>query len=200
MIGSLCGSVAAKQPPLLLLEVAGVGYELEAPMSTFFKLPAVGESVRLHTHLAVRDDAIQLFAFATTAERRLFRELLKVSGVGARMALTVLSGISVDAFVATVQEGDAARLTGLPGVGKKIAARLVLEMRDRLDAGSPAMPGGATFAPVDGVAQDAVTEAHRALTALGYKPAEARRLLTGLPTEGTPSEELIRQALKRAMR
>lgn len=196
MIGRLRGTLVEKRPPVLILDVAGVGYELEAPMSTFFTLPAAGETVTLHTHLAVREDALLLFGFATQAEKNLFRDLIKISGVGAKMALTILSGAGVDEFVATVQEGDADKLTRLPGVGKKTAARLIVEMRDRLDEVPPRAAGPGT----GGTPADAVSEAHRALTALGYKPAEATRLLKDLEDPGADSESLIRQALKKAVR
>ena len=144
MIGRLRGILAEKKPPYLLLDVNGVGYELEAPMGTIFQLPEVGAEVTLHTHLAVRDDAHLLFAFATEAERTLFRTLIKVNGVGAKLALTILSGISADDFARCVQESDTASLVRLPGVGKKTAERLVVEMRDRLDDWQPApvLPGG----------------------------------------------------------
>lgn len=198
MIGRLKGILTEKQPPLLVLDVGGVGYEVEAPMSTFFSLPKLGETVTLLIHMVVREDALLLYGFATQAEKKLFRELIKISGVGAKMALTILSGSSVDDFTNTVVAGDADKLTGLPGVGKKTAARLIVEMRDRL--GSPDMlpPGVSTLG--EGGAGDPVSEAHHALTALGYKPPEATRLLKGLDTENTSSEELIRQALKRAVK
>lgn len=200
MIGRLQGRIAVKQPPTLILDVGGIGYELEAPMSTFFNLPATGETATLHTHLAVREDALLLYGFASLAERGLFRDLIKVSGVGAKLALTILSGISVNDFVATVNEGDSDKLTGLPGVGKKTAARLVVEMRDRLGTGA----GDGEPPAVDGTGpagdDDPVGEAHRALTALGYKPAEATRLLKDMPTGEHDSEVLIREALKRAVR
>lgn len=199
MIGRLEGRLLEKRPPWLVLDVGGVGYEVEAPMSTFYKLPAVGEPVVLRTHLVVREDAFSLFGFAHEAERSLFRELIKVSGVGPRLALTILSGISPDDFVATIQEGDADRLTGLPGVGKKTAARLMVDMRDRLgSAGATGMPMGGPSG--GGVPDDPAAEAHHALTSLGYKPAEATRLLRDCDTAGQSSEELIRQALKRAVR
>ncbi|HHQ41473.1 MAG TPA: Holliday junction branch migration protein RuvA, partial [Chromatiales bacterium] len=132
MIGRLRGVVAEKRPPFLLLEVGGVGYELEAPMSTFYRLPPVGGEAVLLTHLVVRDDAQQLFGFATAAERDLFRALIRVSGVGAKMALAILSGISAEAFARCVHEGDSAALVRLPGIGRKTAERLIVEMRDRI--------------------------------------------------------------------
>src|SRR5215470_14424003 len=134
MIGSLRGRIAAKTPPQLTVDVGGLGYELEAPMSTYFSLPAVGEEVHLLTHLVVREDAHILYAFATEAERRLFRSLIKVSGVGPKIALALLSGISVDAFAQCVQNEDVTTLTRIPGVGRKTAERLIVEMRDRLAA------------------------------------------------------------------
>lgn len=191
MIGMLEGTVAVKQPPWLLIEVNGVGYELEVPMSTFYELPAVGETVRLYTHLVVRDDAHLLFGFASEPERSLFRGLLKVNGVGSRVALAILSGISVDGFVRCVRDGDVTTLTRVPGIGKKTAERLVVEMRDRFAAGVPAgemnMPGAAAPVPRD--------EAFSALVALGYKPREASRMLEGAD-ETASSEDLIRRALQ----
>ena len=198
MIGSLHGVIAAKHPPRLLLEVGGVGYEVEAPMSTFYALPQVGDTVRLHTHLVVRDDAHQLFGFATEAERSLFRSLLKVTGVGARVALAILSGVSVEGFTRCVIDGDVAALTRVPGIGKKTAERLVVEMRDRVGteaqvlAGEVPLTAGATQTPRD--------EAQAALVALGYKPAEAARMLDAVKTEHNTSESLIREALKAVAR
>src|ERR1700751_813715 len=172
MIGSVRGRITAKMPPQLMVDVGGLGSELEAPMSTFFHLPAVGEEVRLLTHLVVREDAHVLYAFATEEERGLFRSLIKVSGVGPKIALALLSGISVPAFAECVQRRDIPALTRIPGVGRKTAERLIVEMRDRLSAppagsGAAALPAGAS----------AVSEAYGALVALGYRPAEATRLL-----------------------
>lgn len=197
MIGWLKGVVVEKQPPLLVLDVNGVGYEIEAPMSTFFSLPKTGEGATLLIHMVVREDAMLLYGFATQSEKKLFRELIKISGVGAKMALTILSGSSVNDFTATVMAGDADKLTGLPGVGKKTAARLIVEMRDRL--GSPDMLPQGVGLPENSVPGDAISEAHHALTALGYKPAEATRLLKDASSEDS-SEALIRQALKRAVK
>lgn len=200
MIGRLRGILAEKKPPYLLLDVNGVGYELEAPMGTIFQLPEVGTEVTLHTHLVVRDDAHLLFAFATETERTLFRTLIKVNGVGAKLALTILSGISADEFARCVHDGDTASLVRLPGVGKKTAERLIVEMKDRLDDWQPApvLPGaeGVATAP----AGDAVKDAISALVSLGYKPPEASRLISKLDTEGLDSEELIRGALKQAVK
>ena len=196
MIGSLDGRILHKSPPHLLLDVGGVGYELEAPMSTFYGLPAPGERVRLLTHLVVREDAHILYGFATGDERALFRALLKVSGVGPRIALALLSGMSADDFARCVRESNHAALTRVPGVGRKIAERLVIEMRDRLDAlaagGAAAGVGGAPVA-ADG---DAGSEAFNALVALGYKAAEATRMLKGVDSGST--EDRIRRALQGA--
>lgn len=202
MIGRLQGTVISKQPPALVLDVGGVGYELDAPMSTFFSLPQTGETTTLHTHLAVREDAMLLYGFASLAERSLFRDLIKVSGVGAKLALTILSGISVNDFIATVNDGDSGKLTGLPGVGKKTADRLIVEMRDRLGgSGSQTMvPSLAGDGAASAGASDPMGEAHNALAALGYKPAEATRLLKDLSPDEPDSEVLIREALKRAVR
>lgn len=191
MIGSVRGRILAKTPPQLLVEAAGLGYELEAPMSTFFHLPAVGEEVRLLTHLVVREDAHVLYAFGTEDERRLFRSLIKVSGVGPKIALALLSGISVEAFARYVQSEDVAALIKVPGIGRKTAERLVVEMRDRLEAGGAA----ASAVPV-GSSPEA--EAFGALVALGYKPAEATRLLKAAGPGTHSTEELIRRALKGA--
>jgi len=193
MIGSLHGRIASKTPPQLTVDVGGVGYELEAPLSTFFHLPPVGDEVRLLTHLVVREDAHVLYAFATEDERRLFRNLIRVSGVGPKIALALLSGISVAAFSECVQRGDIGALTRVPGVGRKTAERLIVEMRDRL-APPQAVAGASTAAPVT----SAESEAYDALVALGYRPAEAARLLKTV-TPGTHStEELIRRALQGA--
>jgi Holliday junction DNA helicase RuvA len=191
MIGRLRGVLIRKEPPALLVDVGGVGYELEAPMTTFYDLPAAGETVTLHTHLVVREDAHLLFGFAREAQRRLFRHLLKVNGVGPRVALAVLSGLSDQEFVHAVQHNDIARLTRVPGIGKKTAERLVIEMRDRL-AGE--LPGEASAAPA--ASGDPVSEAVTALIALGYKPNEAARMVRAVSSQDLATEEIIRQALK----
>lgn len=200
MIGRLRGILAEKRPPFLLLDVNGVGYELEAPMGTIFQLPEVGQEVTLHTHLTVREDAHLLFAFATEGERTLFRNLIKVNGVGAKLALTILSGISADEFARCVHDSDTASLVRLPGVGKKTAERLIVEMRDRLDDWQPApmLPTGGPAAAA--TAADEVKDAISALVALGYKPPEASRLISKLETEGMESEAIIRAALKQAVK
>ncbi|HFC53877.1 MAG TPA: Holliday junction branch migration protein RuvA [Gammaproteobacteria bacterium] len=199
MIGRLTGRIVEKQPPALLLEVNGVGYELEAPMSTFYRLPEPGQEVVLHTHLVVRDDAHLLFGFSTGAERHLFRALIRISGIGPKLALTILSGSSVEEFARAVEEGDSAGLVRLPGVGKKTAERLIVEMRDRLADHLPG--GGSASRPASVVpAGDARQDARSALEALGYRPQEASRLVDGVEGDGLSSEEIIRTALKRAMR
>jgi Holliday junction DNA helicase RuvA len=195
MIGSLRGRIASKSPPQLTLEVGGVGYEMEAPMSTFFHLPSIGQDVHLLTHLVVREDAHLLYAFATEDERRLFRGLLKVSGIGPKIALALLSGISVDAFVLCVKNQDVDALVRVPGIGRKTAERLLIEMRDRLAVTPPGQTTSATAVPASPEA-----EAYGALVALGYRPAEATRLLKGVGPGTHSTEELIRRALQSAAR
>lgn len=185
--------ILRKQPPHLLIDVHGVGYEVEAPMSTFYNLPEAGLEITLFTHLVVREDAHVLFAFGSEAERRFFRSLIRVNGVGPKLALTILSGISVEGFVRCVQENDTAALTRLPGIGKKTAERLVVEMRDRLD--DAAAPGAAS-----GVVAHPRDEALGALVSLGYKPQEATHMLQAIKEAGLSSEELIRRALQGALR
>jgi len=199
MIGFLRGKLIAKQPPQLVMDVGGVGYELDAPMSTFYTLPAVGSDLSLFTHLVVREDAHILFGFGSDRERRMFRELLKVSGVGPKLALGLLSGISVDSFLLCIEAGDADTLVKVPGVGRKTAERLIVEMRDRAKAFgeiSFAVAGGGMPAQVG--ANGAQAEAFGALVALGYKPVEITRLLKSVDASVTTTEELIRHALKAA--
>ena len=207
MIGSLAGVIGLKAPPHLLLEVGGVGYELEAPMSTFYGLPPVGERVRLLTHLVVREDAQILYGFATPEERALFRQLLKVSGVGPRIALAILSGVTVAVFAAAVRAQDTGTLIRIPGVGRKIAERLVVEMRDRLE-GAPYADGTPGDAIGGARAVGPAAEAYSALVALGYRPQEATALLKSVEAETASearggalgTEELIRRALQGAAR
>lgn len=201
MIGRLRGILLDKRPPWLLLEVGGVSYEVEAPMSTFYQLPAAGSEVVLHTHLAVREDAHLLYGFSSERERRLFRELLKVNGVGAKVALAILSGMSVDAFVACVQRDDSAALTRLPGIGKKTAERLMVEMRDRLvDWGAVATVAVAGV-PLDNASGSVAEEANAALVALGYKPADAARMVRAVDNAAELAvEEIIRRALQAVVR
>jgi len=197
LIGFLRGKLAAKHPPVLLLDVGGVGYEVEAPMSTFYGLPGVGADVMLHTHLVVREDAHILFGFGTERERSLFREVIKISGVGPRIALGILSGITVDEFHRCVEAQDAAALTRIPGIGRKTAERLIIEMRDRLKVlatGQPFEVRGTAGATATGPNPQA--EAFSALVALGYKPAEVTRLLQKIDPSVTTTEDLIRHALR----
>jgi holliday junction DNA helicase RuvA len=194
MIGSLRGTLTAKRPPWLMLEVGGVGYEVEAPMSTFYRLPDAGQPLSLLTHLVVREDAHVLFGFFTDAERALFRSLLKISNVGPRLALGVLSGMSVDGFYQCVRDKDLVSLTKIPGVGRKTAERLLIEMADRLPESlgqdAPALP---SRSPAEG-------EAQGALLALGYKPSEVVRMLKDLDGGRLSTEDMIREALKRVHR
>ena len=202
MIGRVRGILTDKQAPDILVDVHGVCYELQVPMSTVYQLPGLGENVVLHTHLVVREDAHLLFGFYSLQERQMFRSLIKVSGVGPKMALAILSGMAVDEFVRTVRINDIAGLTRMPGVGRKTAERLIVEMKDRLaewggdialaEDGAPSASGGASE-------QQLSQEAETALIALGYKPAEATRMIAQVlkaNPELTRSEELIRQALR----
>jgi len=202
MIGFLKGRIASKSAPQLTLDVGGIGYEVEAPMSTFMSLPAVGQEVRLITHLVVREDAHVLYGFATEEERRLFRSLLKVSGVGPKIALGLLSGMSAADFARSIRAQDLAALTRIPGVGRKTAERLVVEMRDRLGVVDTAVPDPPPGFAADGAAGTrAQAEAFEALVGyFGYKPAEATRLLKATGTGTHSTEELIRRALQGAAR
>ena len=194
MIGSLRGRLAGKQAPHIVLECNGVGYEIETPMSTFLDLPESGTEMFLYTHLLVREDAQILYGFATEDERALFRTLLKVNRVGAKMALGVLSAMTASDFRRCVEYEDSAMLSKVPGIGKKTAERLIMEMRDKVDkVGTPALPG-------EKVAVDANSrsEAFDALVALGYKANEVNKLLGTLDTDDKSAEDIIRQALKRA--
>ncbi|HEY8331673.1 MAG TPA: Holliday junction branch migration protein RuvA [Pseudomonas sp.] len=197
MIGRLRGTLAEKQPPHVLLEVGGVGYELEVPMSTLYRLPGVGEPLTLHTHLVVREDAHLLYGFAEKRERELFRELIRLNGVGPKLALALMSGLEVDELVRCVQTGDTKALTRVPGVGKKTAERLLVELKDRFQVwesmpGAPLVVEPARAASVSSAEADAVS----ALVALGFKPAEASRAVALVDEDGLSSEELIRRALK----
>ena len=197
MIGRVSGILLEKQAPELLIDVQGVGYEVLVSLTTFFNLPALGESVTLLTHFVVREDAQQLYGFGETRERELFRALVKISGVGPKMALAILSGMTADEFVACVQADNTAALVKLPGVGKKTAERLVIEMRDRLqdwDVVAQATPEQSTNNA------DAIQEAESALIALGYKPQEAARMVNAVVDDSASSQELIRMALKTLVR
>lgn len=195
MIGRLRGTLLVKQPPSLVIDVGGVGYELEAPMSTFFDLPETGREVSLFTHYAVKEDTVVLYGFLREAERSLFRSLQKVSGIGAKISLAVLSGVSTDEFARLIQLGDIASLTRIPGIGKKTAERMLVELRDRLDgiASVAGSTGGA-------VPKDPVAEATVALQSLGYKPVEVARMVRDAVAPGDRAEEIIRKALKASLR
>ena len=192
MIGSLRGRLTFKQAPYIILECGGVGYEIETPMSTFLDLPNIGQELSLRTHLLVREDAHALFGFATENEKHLFRTLLKISGVGAKMGLAILSGMTVADFERCVQLEDSATLVKIPGVGKKTAERLIIEMRDKIEKSS------ATVTGVARVAADARSEAVDALVSLGYKTAEVKRLLDRIDVHDKSAEDIIRLALRQA--
>ncbi len=198
MIGRLRGEIIAKRPPQVLIECAGVGYEVEAPMSTFYELPAVGESVTLLTHLLIRDDAHVLYGFRSEHDRALFRALLRVTGVGAKMALAILSGMDAERFARCVEQEDIAMLSRLPGIGKKTAQRLVVEMKDRIAelGGLQSLPGTRPSAGPVAAVDDALSDAVSALVALGYRPVDANRMARAVDDGGKTSEEIIRAALK----
>jgi Holliday junction DNA helicase RuvA len=196
MIGRLKGIVVHKQPPWLVVDVHGVGYELEAPMSTFYDLPDIGREVALFTHYAQKEDSVSLYGFLRESERRLFRDVQKVTGIGAKIALAILSGISVHEFARTLQAGDVTALTRIPGIGKKTAERMVVELRDRA---ADLMGGGGTLNS-PGAPADPQSEALIALQQLGYKPAEAARLARDATAEGDDTATIIRKALKSALR
>lgn len=196
MIGRITGTLVEKSAPELLVDVQGVGYELLVSLNTFFELPLEGESVTLHTHFVVREDAQILFGFGSQRERELFRSLIKVNGVGPKVALAILSGMNCDEFVRCVQADDIATLVRLPGIGRKTAERLLIDMRDKVSG--LAGQGTATANPAASKATDAVTEAEAALVALGYKPQEAARMVStaSQQQENMDTSELIRQSLK----
>lgn len=198
MIGRLSGKLISKQAPQLMLDVNGVGYELEAPMSTFYELPGIGDALTLFTHLQVREDAHTLYAFIAEAERGMFRALIKVSGVGAKMALAILSTMSAVEFREHILHSQVAALTRIPGVGKKTAERLIIEMRDRVEKDwGPSTVSDGALAGVPRAA-DPVVEAEQALVALGYKPAEASRMIHAVASQELSSEQMIRLALQAA--
>jgi len=202
MIGFLRGKLVHKAPPLLMLDVQGVGYELEAPMTTFYNLPLLGAEILLHTHLVVREDAHSLFGFINEADRSLFRTLIKVNGVGPKLALTILSGLTAEEFHRNIHNNDTQALIRLPGVGKKTAERLVIEMRDRL----PSPDGVATTMDLGQGAQapqilnNPRQEAISALCSLGYKPIDASKMVQNIDTENKTCEDIIRLALQGAAR
>ena len=193
MIGQIKGIIIAKQAPDLLVDVQGIGYEVLVSLGTFFEIPEIGGAVTLHTHFVVREDAQLLFGFATLEERALFRQLIKVNGVGPKMALAILSGMSASEFALAVHNNDIATLVKLPGVGKKTAERLVIEMRDKVDIAQINDFGSATA----GKHPDIKQEAESALTALGYKPQDAVKMISRVSDEEiTSTEQVIRRALK----
>ncbi len=194
MIGRLRGLLAYKSPPWLVIDVNGVGYELEAPMSTFYDLPDVGREVTLFTHYAQKEDSVSLYGFLRENERRLFRDVQKVSGIGAKIALAVLSGTSVDEFARLVQTSDVTALTRIPGIGKKTAERMVVELRDRAADLAGGLPGST------GLPHDPQSEAVIALQQLGYKPAEAVRMARDATASGDDAATIIRKALQSALR
>jgi len=194
MIGRLHGTLLEKQPPMILVDVQGVGYELEASMSTFYQLPECGETVTLHTHMVVREDAQLLYGFYAVSERMMFRNLIRISGVGPRLAITILSGISAEEFARCIIEGDSKTLTRLPGVGKKTAERLVVELKDRLDKENAVKLPGLTV-KTDTQASP-VNDAVSALISLGYKAQQASQMIRTLDVDGKTTEEIIRAALQ----
>jgi len=194
MIARLSGILLEKDPPNLVIDVNGVGYEVEAPLSVFFDLPETGQPIVLLTHLQVSQDHQTLYGFRTAGERTLFRQLLKISGIGAKLALTILSGASGDELARLVADGDAAALTRLPGIGKKTAERIIIELRDKLGDMPVSLPGAAGAAA--GLAGGAVAEASDALRALGYKAGEVNRMVRDVAEKGMEAEEIIRKALQ----
>jgi len=197
MIGFIRGKLFSKTPPQLVVDVQGVGYEVEAPMTTFYDLPALGEEVQLFTHLVIRDDAHILFAFSTESDRKMFRALIKVNGVGPKLALTILSGQSAEEFHRCIHDNDVQALVRLPGIGKKTAERLIIEMRDRLPDSVESTESGQSVS----VAQIQVNpkqEAISALCALGYKPQDASKMVQNIAQEDKTCEDIIKLALQGA--
>ena len=193
MIGKLNGKLVEKRPPVIVIDCHGVGYEVEAPMSTIYELPEIGENVVLCTHLAIRDDAHLLYGFLTESERKLFRALLKINGVGTKMALVILSGMSVTDFFSCVRSEDWASLVSLPGVGRKTAERLVLDMRDKIDKILP--DSEMSSSSQSSIVDDAVS----ALVSLGYKRQDAEKYVDNLDSNLSTSEEIIREVLKNVL-
>ncbi len=197
MIGRIAGLLVSSEPPRLLVDCGGVGYDIEAPLPVFFELPAIGQQVVLHTHMVVREDAQLLYGFTTLAQRAMFRELIKVSNVGAKMAIAILSGLSADEFSECVANQDVSTLTRLPGVGKKTAERLIVEMQDRV-AKLATTESGTMNLPLPPSSGGNTAQAVAALEALGYKNAEARRMVKG--QQGETVEEIVRDALRAVTR
>lgn len=195
MIGRLRGILLEKQPPQLLVDVQGIAYELEASLSTCYQLPATGEEVILHTHLVVREDAQLLYGFFTLSERQLFRQLIRINGVGPKLAITILSGVSADEFTRCIMESDAGALTQLPGVGKKTAERLVVELKDKINVDTASLPGQP--APMNSFAESTPAgDAVSALISLGYKAQDASRMVRAVDTENMNTEAIIKAALQ----
>jgi Holliday junction DNA helicase RuvA len=194
MIARLAGTLLSKQPPLMVIDVAGVGYEVEAPLSVFYDLPETGQPVVILTHLSVKEDSHTLYGFSSEAERTLFRQLLKISGIGAKLALTILSGASGEELARYVAERDTAALTRLPGIGKKTAERIIIELRDKLGDLPDALSAGPSGGKVPG--GSALGEATNALIALGYKPQEAGRMARSVAEPEMSVEQIIRHALQ----
>lgn len=192
MIVRIHGILLQKEPPAMLVDVGGIGYELEAPMTTFYDLPSTGSEVTLYTHLVVREDAHLLFGFSRASQRSLFRSLLKVNGIGPRVALAILSGMNENEFALCVSSEDIARITKVPGIGKKTAERLIVEMRDKVEAGDVVLRAGSSAA----LPTDPASEAVSALMALGYKGNEASRLVRNVSGDDLTTEDIIRQALR----
>lgn len=193
MISRLSGILVEKDPPNLVIDVGGVGYEVQAPMSVFYDLPDTGQAIVMLTHMQVSQDHQTLYGFRSSSERTLFRQLLKISGIGAKLALTILSGASGDELARYVSDGDTASLTRLPGIGKKTAERIIIELRDKLEGLPVTLPAGAT---PGSVGSSAVSEASNALRALGYKTAEVAHMVRNVAEADMNAEEIIRKALQ----
>jgi Holliday junction DNA helicase RuvA len=198
MIGFIRGKLFSKTPPQLVLDVQGVGYEVEAPMTTFYDLPALGEQVLLYTHLVIRDDAHILFAFSTETDRKMFRALIKVNGVGPKLALTILSGQTAEEFHRCIHDNDVQALVRLPGIGKKTAERLIIEMRDRLPDSIDSSASGQSV-PANQTVNNPRQEAISALCALGYKPQDASKMVQNISQEDKTCEDIIKLALQGAV-
>jgi Holliday junction DNA helicase RuvA len=198
VIGRLRGTLAEKQPPHVIIDINGLGYELEVPMTTLYRLPSVGEPLTLHTHLVVREDAHLLYGFFEKRERELFRELIRLNGVGPKLALALMSGLEVDELVRCVQAQDTSVLVRIPGVGKKTAERLLVELKDRFKAWEtvPGMSSLVVEPRAGGAVSSAENDAVSALISLGYKPQEASRAVSAIKEDGLSSEDMIRRALK----
>jgi len=197
MIGFIRGKLVSKTPPQLIVDVQGVGYEVEAPMTTFYDLPALGQEVQLYTHLVVREDAHILFAFSTESDRMMFRMLIKVNGVGPKLALTILSGQSAEEFHRCIHDNDVQALVRLPGIGKKTAERLIIEMRDRLPDMAESSASGQSVSANQSI-NNPKQEAISALCALGYKPQDASKMVQNIAQEDKTCEDIIKLALQGA--